>query len=425
MIAGKSPHDHPSRGIAHPALWRKPRLAVISPFLDKSHGTERMVIEWIDRLAGLFEIHIYSQEVADIDPSKFVLHRIPKLPGPHLCNFLWWFAANHWWRRYDARSKKLEFDLVYSPGTNCLDADAVTVHIVFAEFVRRIRSELEFKRNRVALWPRLLHRRMYYRTIMFLERRVFLNPRTQVILTAPQTGEEIRRFFGRAENLPVIPAGIDHTVFNPAIRLSLREIARESLGIGAGRFVLLLIGNDWRKKGLGTLLDALRELAALPIDLLVIGRDDPSPFLPVIREKSLETRVRFLPTRKDVEFYYAAADAYAGPSLEDTFALPASEAMACGLPVIISARAGAAAIVTDTVDGLILDDPMDSRKLAAQIRSLYEDAALRERLGSNAAATAAQYTWERSAQELAAIFRQILLRNGKAFVFDASLERSS
>jgi UDP-glucose:(heptosyl)LPS alpha-1,3-glucosyltransferase len=416
----KTASDPRDRARPHPALWRKPRLAVISPFLDKSHGTERMVIEWIDRLADAFEIHVYSQEVADVDRSKIVLHRIPKLPGPHLLNYLWWFAANHLWRRRDARSKKLDFDLIYSPGTNCLDADAITVHIVFAEFVRRVRGELVFKRNRLALWPRLLHRRLYYRTIMFLERRVFLNPRTQVILTAPQTAAEIQRFFGRAETFPVLPAGIDHDAFNPTVRGDLRKDARESLGVPDDRFILLLVGNDWRKKGLGTLLDALQELASLPIDLYVTGSDDPSPFLPAIRAKSLHERVRFLRPRKDVEFYYAAADAYVGPSLEDTFALPASEAMACGLPVIVSARAGAAAIINDGVDGLILDDPTDARKLAALIRSLYENAASRDCLGRNAIATAAQYTWERSARDLEGIFRGIMARKGKAFVFDSA-----
>jgi len=48
----------------------------------------------------------------------------------------------------------------------------------------------------------------------------------------------------------------------------------------------------------------------------------------------LEGRVLFLPQRPDVEWYYAAADAYIGPSLEDSFALPPLEAMACGLSVI-------------------------------------------------------------------------------------------
>jgi glycosyltransferase involved in cell wall biosynthesis len=123
--------------------------------------------------------------------------------------------------------------------------------------------------------------------------------------------------------------------------------------------------------------------------------------------------VRFFPSVKDVEFYYAAADAYVGPSLEDTFAMPASEAMACGLPIIISARAGASALVTDGVDGLILDDPSDVQKLAGLILLLFDNKELRERLGRHAAQTAQKYTWERSTKELVVVFQEILRRKGK------------
>jgi glycosyltransferase involved in cell wall biosynthesis len=372
-----------------------------------------MVVEWIERLSDAFEIHIYSQNVEDVNVSKVVWHRVPRFPGPYLFNFLWWFVANRWQRHRDTRSKNNQFDIVFSPGTNCLDADAVTVHIVFAEFVRRVRSELKFMCNPVWLWPRLLHRRIYYKTVMILEHRVFRNPHTQLILTAPQTAEEITRFFGRSDTFPVLSPGLDHNIFNPAHRCSLREKARESLGIADDRFALLLIGNDWRKKGLGTLLDALEVLSHLPVDLLVAGRDDPRSFLSAIREKSLEARVHFLPSIKNVEFYYAAADAYAGPSLEDTFALPASEAMACGLPVIISARAGASALVTNGVDGLVLDDPTDVQKLVGLIRLLFENKDLREQLGRNAAQTCKKYTWERSTGELVAVFQEILRRKGK------------
>ena len=77
----------------------------------------------------------------------------------------------------------------------------------------------------------------------------------------------------------------------------------------------------------------MTELRNLPIDLLIVGREDPTPFRAMAKDRALQDRVHFLPPRKDVEFYYAAADAYTGPSLEDTFALPPAEAMACGLPV--------------------------------------------------------------------------------------------
>jgi glycosyltransferase involved in cell wall biosynthesis len=392
---------------------RKPRLAVVSPFLDKSHGTERMVVEWLEHLADAYEIHVYSQQISDVDPSKIVFHRISKLSGPHLFNFLWWFWANQRARRRD-RSRNLTYDVVYSPGTNCLDADAVTVHVIFAEYVRRVRRELEFKNNRITLWPLLLHRRLYYRVVMFFERRVFRKPQTQLVLTAQRSAADLRRFYARNETLPVVPVGIDHTVFNPSTRTRLREDARTSLRVDDTRFALLLVGNDLRNKGLPALIEAINELRDLPIDLLVVGQDDPGPFVPTIREKSLERRVRFLPPRKDVEFYYAAADAYVGPSLEDTFALPASEAMACGLPVIISSRAGASSLITHGDDGFILDDPTDAKKLATAIRSLYEDSNLCDRIGRNAVATASKYTWARSAQELSAVFQQILARKAKA-----------
>ena len=413
MISSEAPRGPQQLDSSDGPNRPKPRLAIVSPFLDKSHGTERMVIEWIERLADEFEIHVYSQQIEDLNLSKIVWHRVPKIPGPHLFNFLYWFSANSRMRRRDSHKQKRSFDIVFSPGTNCLDADAVTVHIVFAEFFRRVGADLKFTRNSIRVWPRLLHRRIYYRVVMALEACVFRNAKTQLILTAPQSAAEISRFFGRTEKFPVVSPGLDHTVFNWEVRSRLREDARQSLSIPSDRFILLLVGNDWRKKGLGALLLVLDILSNLPIDLIVAGRDDPSSFLRVLRERSLESRVRFLPPRKDVEFFYAAADAYAGPSLEDTFALPASEAMACGLPVIVSGRAGAAGIITHGVDGLVINDPTDAQELAGLVRQLYEDRAFRERIGANGVITARKYTWERSTQDLADAFCDILRRKGE------------
>ena len=388
---------------------RKPRLAVVSPFLDKSHGTERMVVEWITHLADEFEIHIYSQSVENVDLAKFTWHRIPRLRGPHIVSYLWWLAANRVCRSWD-RLRGLKCDLVFSPGINCFDADAVSIHIVFAEFVRRVRPDLSFSRNSIVSWPRLVHRKLYYRLAIFVEGIVFRNPRIQLILTAPHTAGELRRFYGREGALPVISAAFDNSAFNPERRWCLRDGARVALAIPQDHFAILLVGNDWRKKGLPALLDAMRSLSDLSVVLLVVGEDDSGPYRALIRDRNIQNHVHFLPPRKDVEFYYAAADAYAGPSLEDTFALPAAEAMACGLPVIVSARAGASTLITDGADGLILDDPTDAEALANMIRRLSQDSELCCRLGTNAAATTRPYTWERSTRELATVFEDVLRR---------------
>lgn len=389
-------------------------MAVVSPFLDKRHGTERIIVEWLSNLPDEFEIHVYSQHVEDLDASKYTMHRIPRLRGPHILNFVWWFAANHLWRAWDRRFRGLQHDIVFSPGVNCLDADAVSIHIVFAEFLRRVRTELRFARNPLRAWPRLLHRRLYYHLVVALERLVYSRPGTQLILTSKRSAAELARFYGRQDEFPVIETGLDHKIFNPTRRLMLREEARRAIGLSDHIFTLLLVGNDWRKKGLRTLLNALGQLGDIPVGLLVVSSEAAAVREVMARDRALSDAVRVLPLRKDVEFYYAATDAYVGPSLEDTFALPAAEAMACGLPVIVSAAAGVSQIITDGVDGLILRDPTDASTLAAMIRRLYEDKRFRDQLGQRGAETTGKYTWESNGRELAAIFGEVLRRKTRS-----------
>jgi glycosyltransferase involved in cell wall biosynthesis len=185
------------------------------------------------------------------------------------------------------------------------------------------------------------------------------------------------------------------------------------LKLAEDQFTLILVGNDWRNKGVPVLLDAMANLRDLPIRLLIVSREDQSSCRRVVAEKNLEDRVFFLPPRKDIEFYYAAADAYAGPSLQESYGIPPAEAMACGLPVIVSAAAGVSEIVTDDVDGMVLDDPTDATKLAAKIRRVYEDKEFRNRLGDKASETARRYTWGRNGHDLALIFAEILRRKAR------------
>lgn len=388
----------------------KPVLAVVSPFIDKRHGTERRVAEWTSRLTADFDVHVYSQRVEDLDLTRLTWHRIPKIPGPHLMNFLWWLAANHIWRWCDHRIRGIAHDLVFTAGTNCLDADAISIHIVFAEFVRQVRSEMTLQRNSILSWPRLIHRRLYYRLITLLERHLYTQPRAQLILIAQKTARDLNRFYGPHDVLPVVYMGIDHTTFNPQLRMARRDQVRQELGVHDEQFVLLLVGNDWRKKGLYTLLGALPLLADRQVLLLVVGDDEKLPYQEQIHRSGLSDRVRFLPSRQDVAFYYAAADAYVGPSLEDTFAQPPAEAMACGLGVITSATNGTAEIITDGVDGLIVQDPNDVEELGAQIRRLCEDPNLRRQLGENAARTSLRYTWDQNGEQMNEILANVLRR---------------
>jgi UDP-glucose:(heptosyl)LPS alpha-1,3-glucosyltransferase len=213
--------------------------------------------------------------------------------------------------------------------------------------------------------------------------------------------------------LPVVYIGMDHKIFNRKLRLRNRPEVRKALGLGEDKFVLVLVGNDWKKKGLVALIESLALMKDIPLALVVAGKDDSAPFQSRIRELGLEGKVMFCPSRADVQWYYGAADVYVGPSLEDTFAQPPTEAMACGLPVITTVTNGTAEIMTDGVDGLILQDPNDVAGLAQRIRWLYEHPEERNNMAAQAAVTASNYTWDRNGVEMRAIFANALDRKRK------------
>jgi len=385
------------------------QIVVVSPFLDRRHGTELCIIEQIERLSSKYGwgIHLFSQHVENVngllteDPksttSGFICwHTVSDIPGPHLLKFLWWFFANRSARRRTLKRLEERPLLVYSPGINCLDADAITVHIVFHEFYARVRGELKLLNIPVSRWPVMLHRKMYYKLIMALERRIYTDSKVRLAAVSKLVSAQLEKHFGRTDSV-VIPNAVDTVMFSLEARLARRSVSRQSLKLDDSDFVVLLIGNDWKKKGLDQLLRALA-IIEIPIQLLVVGKDDPGLYRSALWQLRLEGHVRFLAPSADVLSFYAAADAYAAPSLEDAFGLPILEAMACGLPVIASVQAGASENVLDGVTGYLLRDPMNHIELADLIRRVASDRPAAQKIGAAAAKYAqASVSWDRNA----------------------------
>jgi UDP-glucose:(heptosyl)LPS alpha-1,3-glucosyltransferase len=309
---------------------------------------------------------------------------------------MWWFVANAFQRWWDVRFKKLSPDLVFSPGVNACDADVIQVHIVFEEFYQRVKPQLLFRHAPPASWPQLLHRRLYYGLICWLESRIYRRKHVHLAGVSGTVVAQLGAHFCRHDAVS-IPNGVDVKRFEPLARFQRRSAARAELNVGSETFALLLIGNDWRTKGLHTLIESFDQCRDLPIQLLVVGKDDERPFNARIQQLGLVDRVRFLAPSRDVMMFYAAADAYAGPSLEDAYGLPVVEAMASGLPVIASINAGASEIVNHGVNGLLLRDPTNVAELAGLIRRLVNDRSLRELLAGNGVSTARQCTWDHNA----------------------------
>ena len=384
------------------------RLAVVSPFIDRRHGTERALAELLDRLAGKYrcEIHLYAQRVEDLQVSPpdsrhsansgvIFWHKVPSLPGPHVAQFLAWMVLNGFLRRWHALIGRASFDLVVSPGINCLHPDAVIVHALFHRLQELAREEEEEVTAQGGFFRRL-HRRVYYGLLARLERRIYKDKRVSLAAVSDRTATLLKDYFHR-EDVCVIPNGVDTKHFTPGARLERRAEARKRRGFRDEDFVLLLIGNDWRVKGLPTILETMAALRGSPLRLLVVGNDAPEFFRALARKLGVEQQSLWEMPQSEVLEVYAAADVYVSPSREDSFGLPVAEAMACGLPVITSISAGVADCIRDGVDGFVLREPRDAQTLAAMIERLRTDGDLRRSTGEAAGRTILEWNWDRNA----------------------------
>jgi UDP-glucose:(heptosyl)LPS alpha-1,3-glucosyltransferase len=393
------------------------RIAVVSPFLDRRHGTERALCEALERLSRNYpcEIHLFAQRVEDLavrlpeklEPSdaRIVWHRVPAIPGPHILQFVFWFFCNRAIRRALSRGARVEFDLVLSPGINCSDADVVIVHALF----HRLR-DLSAESGAPAQMFQKLHQVIYYRLMCWLERIIYQDPAVHLAAVSPRTKGDLSRYLAR-EDVAVIANAVDTKEFSPSARRARRAEIRQRFALAQGEFVLLLIGNDWRVKGLPAVLEAMKLLGDLPLRLLVVGHDTLAPFQKLAQRLGVLPRCVWLPPEEDVLTFYAAADAYVSPTLEDSFAFPVAEAMACGLPAITSVNAGISAYLTSGANSIVLANPRDEKVLAEHIRKLYDAPDVRERLEEAAARAAGAWTWERNAAQVWELLQSALRKN--------------
>jgi glycosyltransferase involved in cell wall biosynthesis len=400
------------------------RLAVVSPFVDRRHGTERAIAELLERLAGDYgcEIHLYAQRVEDLrvsDPElprvahstesgAIFWHKVPSIPGPHAAQFLAWIFLNGFLRWWHTAFRDASYDLVLSPGINCLHPDVVIVHALFHRLKELAREENEVSSGRAGFFRRI-HRRIYYGLVTALERRTYNDPRVTLAAVSKRTAGLLKEYFHR-ENVCVVPNGVDTKHFSVAARLARRAEARQERSFREEDFVLLLIGNDWRNKGLLTILEAMSVPSLLPVRLLVVGNDIAEPFRARAVQLGLQDRCRWESSSPDVLDFYAAADVYLSPSREDSFGLPVAEAMSCGLPAITSVCAGVADYIRDGVDGFVLREPRDAQILSRLIERLQAEPDLRDKIGEAAAGAILEWDWNRNAAALWELLKQAKTR---------------
>lgn len=225
---------------------------------------------------------------------------------------------------------------------------------------------------------------------------------TALIADSPWTAGQLNDRLGvPEERIHVVPLGVSGAFAGDHEAGTVAAVC-ERHGVRPGSYAVSVGAVSERKNTL-TVIEAIRNTA---LDLLVIGPVDDKALVAVSAANGKVRLTGWLP-RDELAALLAGAAALLHPSLEEGFGMTPLEAMAAGIPAVVS-RAGA---LPETVqDAAVLVDPHDVTGWTDAINRLTEDEEMRCRLARLGRARAAAFTWQRTAEGTAAVYNSVLNR---------------
>ena len=241
------------------------------------------------------------------------------------------------------------------------------------------------------------------------------------VLTANTSDEatELRANSGaRAEQIMIVPPGVDLHTFHPCNQPK----SRAQFGVVQDIEVILFVGRIQPLKAPDVLIKAVAELVRRDparrdrLQLIIIGgpsgaNGEWSQTLgPLAVDHGIENMVDFRPhsVRSELFRWYCVSDVVAVPSYNESFGLVALEAQACGRPVVATDVGGLRHTVRDHYSGLLVRGH-DERAWADALAAILDDHDEMIRMGANAAAHAATFSWDNTTAATLQAYRMALL----------------
>jgi UDP-glucose:(heptosyl)LPS alpha-1,3-glucosyltransferase len=360
-----------------------PEFAVVFPRAGVTGGVERVALGFVQYESQRRSTVFVGEAVDGADIPHATVRT------PHVPTSLRPLA----FRRTAARTlRTLHPATTLSFGANCPPGDVYWVQSVHRAWLED-GGRITYRGLEVPATVRRLLLR--HQVLLHVERQYFTEHRPRAVLcTSQREADDLGRIYGVPRDLlHVVPNGFDPAAFSLARRAENRRSMRARIDADDDDVVVLLVANEWHRKGLGTLLHAVAELGDPRVRVDLVGVRPPTDYEPIAKRLGLDRRMRWHGASSDVALFHAAADVFALPTVYEPFGLVVIEAMASGLPVVTSRLAGAAEAISDGANGVLLDDPGDPAELAAALTRLL-DPGLRRVIGDAAARSVDAYRWD-------------------------------
>jgi UDP-glucose:(heptosyl)LPS alpha-1,3-glucosyltransferase len=319
-------------------------------------------------------VHVFANRWETL-PGNVQVHKVWAAPGPYFLRLLT-FAINA-----TRKLRRYSLDLVNVQGCCALAADVVTAHSCHRAYWQRAMELPGPARLREFLNP-------FHYVALYLSNRLLAERGTRWIVAVSEgVRNEIHDFHGfPVERIMVRPPGVDLEKFHPANRAKYRAGIRSAFSLQRDDFVLLFVGNEFDRKGLDLVLQAMARINEPGLKLLVAGgtsRTIRRRYERLARELAVEAC--FAGRQPDMDRIYAAADVFVLPSLYEAFPMVVLEAAASGLPILGSRTNGISDVLVDGHNGFYVQ--RDAEDIAARISVLMQDRPLLDRMGAAARAS--------------------------------------
>jgi glycosyltransferase involved in cell wall biosynthesis len=350
-------------------------FVLVSGDFVTSGGMDRANYALADYLARAgATVHLVAHRVAPelLARPNATFHRVPKPLNSYLLGAPLLDRAG---RRVAAQVSRAGGRVVVNGG-NCRWNDVNWVHYVHAAYEPVLPPGTG--------WATRLRHAYARRKSLADERRGLREARIVIANSQRTRSDLIERLGIGPERVKTIYYGVDSSRFH-AIDEQQRQAIRAAQGWPSDRPLVAFVGalSDERK-GADVVLSAWRLLCRdrdWDAVLLVFGEGAQLPAMRrAIEHEGLGQRVRFLGFRSDLPNVLCACDALVSPVRYEAFGLGVLEALACAMPAIVSADAGAAELYPTDLKHLLLPDPNDATDLAQRLKRWREGGA-RDRPG--------------------------------------------
>lgn len=227
-----------------------------------------------------------------------------------------------------------------------------------------------------------------YKHFAAYERAVFAPEHATEILMISEVQQPlfIKHYQTQAERFHLLPPGIATDRQAPANADALRAAFRQEFQLADDQLLLLQVGSGFKTKGLDR---SLKALASLPAALkaktrfIVIGQDDPKPFLLQIKALGLSQQVQILKGRSDIPRFLLGADLLIHPAYNENTGTVLLEALVAGLPVLVTDICGYAHYISEADAGRVLPSPFQQVALNQALAEMLENDSARLRWSQN------------------------------------------